>query len=281
MNKTWNVRGRLVELSSPMIMGVINLTPDSFYRDSRVDTTSGAVAIASQMLADGADIIDVGGYSSRPGAPDIAAEEELRRVLPVVLELTREFPRALISIDTFRSEVGRAALDAGVSIINDISSGDLDPALPPLAASHTVPYVAMHMRGTPQTMNELTQYDDLVTDIIGYFSKKLSWLTSLGLKDIVIDPGFGFAKTVDQNFTLLHRLPALSILQRPILAGLSRKSMIWRTLEVSPGESLNGTTALNMAALMNGASILRVHDVQPAMECVKLWKRLVAGSPSR
>jgi dihydropteroate synthase len=276
MNKTWNVRGRLVDVSSPLVMGVINLTPDSFYAGSRSASLQDAVQVAGQMIADGADIIDVGGYSSRPGAVDISADEEVGRILPVVKELVKEYPKTLISVDTFRSSVGGPALDAGASMINDISGGSIDVTLPSLAAAHNVPYIAMHMRGTPQTMNSLTQYDDLISDIIGYFEKKLAWLTSLGVKDIVIDPGFGFAKTVDQNFVLLHQLSALRILGRPILAGLSRKSMIWRTLEVSPEESLDGTTALNMTALLNGASILRVHDVKPAKHCIKLWMRLTA-----
>jgi dihydropteroate synthase len=276
MNKTWNVRGRVIDVSSPLVMGVINVTPDSFYPASRHDSAQDALKVAGQMVADGADIIDVGGYSSRPGAEDIPADEEVRRTLPVVKALVREFPRTLISIDTFRSQVGAAALDAGATMINDISAGNLDAKLPSLAVSHNVPYVAMHMRGTPATMNNLTQYDDVVGEVLGYLEKRIAWLTAQGLKDLVIDPGFGFAKTVDQNFKLLRQLGALKMLGRPILTGLSRKSMIWRTLEVSPEESLDGTTALNMAALLNGASILRVHDVKPAKQCIKLWTRLTA-----
>jgi dihydropteroate synthase len=276
MNKTWNVRGRLVDVSSPLIMGVINLTPDSFYAGSRLSSTADVLRAVEQMIKEGADIIDMGGYSSRPGATDITVEEEIQRTLPVVQATVREFSNILISIDTFRSKVAERVLDAGAHLVNDISAGELDPALPSLAASAGVPYVAMHMKGTPQTMNTLTHYDDLVHDIIAYFHKKLAWLTHLGLKDIVIDPGFGFAKTVDQNFVLLHNLSALKVLGRPILAGVSRKSMIWRTLETTPEESLNGTTALNMAALINGASILRVHDVKAARECVTLWSRMNA-----
>jgi dihydropteroate synthase len=274
MNKTWNVRGRLVDVSSPMIMGVINLTPDSFYSGSRMSSMPEVFRVVEQMINEGASIIDIGGYSSRPGAVDISVDEEIERTLPIVSGVVREFPEVIVSIDTFRSEVAKRALDAGVAMINDISAGDLDPALPSLAASHGVPFIAMHMRGTPQTMNALTQYDDLLHDILAYFDRKLNLLSSLGLKDIVIDPGFGFAKTVDQNFTILHHMSALKILGKPILVGLSRKSMIWRTLDITPEESLNGTTALNMAALINGASILRVHDVKSAKECVKLWTRL-------
>lgn len=274
MNKTWNVRGRVVDVSSPLIMGVINITPDSFYAGSRVTNTADVVQTVGQMLSEGADIIDVGGYSSRPGASDISVEEELHRTTPVIAELARNFPKSLISIDTFRSQVAQSALDAGASMINDISAGELDPELPPLAATHSVPYVAMHMRGTPQTMTKMTEYKDLMVDIVGYFEKKINWLAGLGLKDIVIDPGFGFAKTVDQNFAMLRDLSALTIFEKPILVGLSRKSMVWRTLDTTPEESLNGTTALNMLALNNGASILRVHDVKAAKECVKLWSRI-------
>jgi dihydropteroate synthase len=259
-----------------MIMGVINLTPDSFYAGSRLASTSDVLRVVEEMIHEGAHIVDLGGYSSRPGATDITVEEEIQRTLPVVREVVREFSNVLISIDTFRSNVAEQALDAGVSMVNDISAGELDTALPSLAASHGVPFVAMHMKGTPQNMNTLTQYDDLVHDVITYFHRKLAWLSGLGLKDIVIDPGFGFAKTVDQNFILLHNLSALKVLGKPILAGLSRKSMIWRTLEITPEESLNGTTALNMAALINGASILRVHDVKAARECIKLWSRMNA-----
>jgi dihydropteroate synthase len=274
MNKTWNVRGRIVDVSSPMIMGVINLTPDSFYAGSRMNSISDVLRTVEQMLNEGADIIDLGGYSSRPAAADISIDEEIQRTLPVVRDISRSFPTLMLSIDTFRSKVAQSALEAGASMINDISAGELDPALPSLAVLHSVPYVAMHMRGTPQTMNSLTQYDDLISDIIRYFEKKIAWLTAMGLKDIVIDPGFGFAKTVEQNFVLLRDLSALKLFEKPIVAGLSRKSMIWRTLDVTPEDSLNGTTALNMLALNNGASILRVHDVKAAKECVKLWNRM-------
>jgi len=275
MNKTWNVRGRVVDLSSPMVIGVINLTPDSFYKTSRLGDASQAVARAEQMLSEGADIIDVGGYSSRPGADDISEEEEIQRTIPVVLTIARAFPNLLLSIDTFRPEIARQAIDAGANVINDISGGELNGnVLPTLCAANKLPLIAMHMKGTPQTMASLAVYDDLVKEVIGYFQRKLDEFSKIGLTDVVIDPGFGFAKTLEQNFLLLGHLEALKILGKPIAAGLSRKSMIWRTLDISPEESLNGTTALNMAALMNGATILRVHDVKEASECVKLWKRM-------
>ena len=275
MNKTWNVRGRLVDLSSPLVMGVINLTPDSFYEGSRHNEASDALRQAEEMVTEGADIIDVGGYSSRPGAADISEEEELQRTIPVIQAITKRFPKLLVSVDTFRSQVAARALDAGANILNDISGGSLNnDAMPALCASHQVPYIAMHMRGTPQTMNGMTQYNDLLKDILTYFQARLVKFSQMGVRDVVVDPGFGFAKTVDQNFTLLRNLSVLKILGRPVLTGLSRKSMIWRTLDTSPEESLNGTTALNMAALMNGASVLRVHDVKEARECVKLWARM-------
>lgn len=255
-------------------MGVINVTPDSFYSVSRADEQQ-ALRKAEQMLSGGADLIDVGGYSSRPGAEDITEEEELRRTIPVIGQIARTFPGALLSIDTFRTEVARQAIDAGASVINDISAGEMNGnSLAKLCAAHKLPLIAMHMKGTPQTMNSMTNYDDLVKEVIGYFQRKLDDFAKIGVTDIVVDPGFGFAKTVDQNFQLLRDLSALRILGRPILAGLSRKSMIWRTLDISPEESLNGTTALNMVALVNGASILRVHDVREARQCVELWRKM-------
>jgi dihydropteroate synthase len=278
MNKTWNVRGRLIDLSSPLVMGVINLTPDSFFKGSRHNDASQAVATVKQMISEGADIIDVGGYSSRPGAEDIPVEEELRRTIPVVQAIAGAFPGLLLSIDTFRPEVAKQAIVAGANVVNDISGGDLnDNALPALCATNKLPFIAMHMRGTPQTMSGLAVYDDLLKEVIDHFHRKLDAFSKIGLADVVVDPGFGFAKSVEQNFQLLAHLAALRILGKPIMAGLSRKSMIWRSLDISPEESLNGTTALNMAALMNGATILRVHDVKEARQCVKLWTRMTAS----
>lgn len=274
MNKTWNVRGQLVDLSTPLVMGVINLTPDSFYSGSR-STSDDVLHKADQMIADGADIIDIGGYSSRPNAEDIPEADELARAIPAISKIVKEFPKVLISIDTFRTEVARQAIDCGASLVNDISAGELNNnKLPEMCASLKLPLIAMHMKGTPQTMNNFATYDNLLEEVVDYFQKKLTAFLQMGLSDVVVDPGFGFAKTVEHNFMLLKRLSTLKILGKPILAGLSRKSLIWRTLNISPEESLTGTTALNMAALMNGASILRVHDVREARQCVALWKKI-------
>lgn len=271
---TLNVRGRLVNLSTPKVMGILNVTPDSFYEGSRHVTEKDIVQHAEKMLAHGATFLDIGGYSSRPGADDIGEEEELRRVLPAMRAVMKAFPDAMVAIDTFRSGVAAAAVDAGASIVNDISAGTLDPNMPATVARLGVPYIAMHMRGTPKTMNTLTEYDDLVGDIIRYFHEKIASFHQLGIKDIIVDPGFGFAKTVDQNFKLLSRLRELRILGKPILVGLSRESMIWRTLMTSPDNALNGTTCLNTVALLNGASILRVHDVREAADTITLVSRL-------
>jgi len=225
-------------------------------------------------VKDGADIIDVGGYSSRPGADDISADEEEQRVVGVIKAIAKEFSNVLISIDTFRSEVAAKALDAGATIINDITGGDHDPALRKLAISRRTPYIVMHMRGTPKTMNQLTQYENVVKDVVKALQKKVNDYQQEGLTDIAIDAGFGFAKTVEQNFGMLSNLEAFAMIGRPLLVGVSRKSMIWRTLEIKPEDALNGTTALNMVALLKGADILRVHDVKEAVECVKLYNRI-------
>jgi dihydropteroate synthase len=219
-------------------------------------------------------MIDIGGYSSRPGADDISVEEELRRVTGVVEAAAKNFPGTPISIDTFRSEVAVRALDAGAHIINDITGGDHDPLLVKLAIARRAPYIVMHMKGTPKDMNQKAQYEDVVKEVLTSLQKKVFELGQIGLTDIAVDPGFGFAKNVEQNFTMLSNLDAFRITGKPVLAGLSRKSMIWRTLEIKPEEALNGTTALNMVALMKGASILRVHDVKEAKECVKLYERV-------
>ncbi|HEX7014056.1 MAG TPA: dihydropteroate synthase [Cyclobacteriaceae bacterium] len=271
---TLNVRGRLINLSTPRVMGILNVTPDSFYEGSRHVTEKDIVQHAEKMLAYGATFLDVGGYSTRPGAEEVSEEEELRRVLPAIRAVMKAFPDAMVAIDTFRSAVATAAVDAGASMVNDISAGNLDPQMPATVARLEVPYIAMHMRGTPRTMNTLTDYEDLVSDIIRYFHEKIGAFHQLGIRDIIVDPGFGFAKTVDQNFRLLSRLGELRILGKPILTGLSRKSMIWRTLMTTPDNALNGTTCLNTVALLNGASILRVHDVREAVDTITLVSRL-------
>lgn len=274
-NKTWNVGGRILDFSSPKVMGILNVTPDSFYDGSRYNNTDTAMKHAEKMIGDGADMIDVGGYSTRPGADDISPGEEAGRVTPVIAAIAKNFPRIPISVDTFRSEVAAKALDAGATIINDITGGDHDPRLRKLATEYHAPYIIMHMRGTPKTMNELTQYDDVVKDVLTALQKKAHEFSLAGVTDIAVDAGFGFAKNVEQNFEILRNLEAFGIIGKPLLVGISRKSMIWRTLNIKPDDALNGTTALNMAALMKGADILRVHDVREALECVKLYGRIV------
>lgn len=251
-------------------MGILNVTPDSFYDGGRYTQEHSFLRQAEKMIAEGADFIDVGGYSTRPGATEISVKEELARVIPVINSIKKEFPSASISIDTFRASVAKAAVEEGAEMINDISAGELDTSMIDTVAGLQVPYVAMHMRGTPQTMSQLTIYENLLMEMLEYFHRKVYQLKTAGIKDIIIDPGFGFAKTVDQNFELLTHLERLHILEKPLLVGLSRKSMIWRTLKITSEASLNGTTALNTLALLKGASILRVHDVKEAKEVIHL-----------
>lgn len=270
INKTLNIRGELVSLATPCVMGILNVTPDSFYDGGRNSTEKNILAQAEKMLRDGATFIDVGGYSTRPNAPEVAPEEEIRRVVPAIQALVKEFPLVRISIDTFRASAAEAAVDAGASMVNDVSGGELDPTMFETVARLKVPYILMHMRGTPQTMSTLTEYQNLTKDIQDYFHNKLNLLTRAGVKDIIIDPGFGFAKTREQNFEVLRSLSVFQQLGRPILAGLSRKSLIWKTLGITANDALNGTTSLNTVALLSGASILRVHDVKEAKETVDL-----------
>jgi dihydropteroate synthase len=266
-----NIKGQLIDLEVPRVMGILNITPDSFYAGSRYKDEKEIIGAAQSMLEEGADFLDIGGYSSRPGAEEISAEEEKHRVLTAVRYVSREFPQAIISVDTFRAEVAREAIcDCGAHIVNDISGGDADPEMTELITKLNVPYIIMHMRGTPQTMQKNPVYEDVVSEILIWFSQKTVSLMAAGVKDIIIDPGFGFGKNAEHNFTLLRRLKEFSIAGLPIMAGLSRKSVIWKTLNITPGESLNGTSVLNAVALMNGADILRVHDVKEAVETVKL-----------
>jgi dihydropteroate synthase len=272
-NKTLNIRGRLIDLSVPKVMGIINLTPDSFYEGSRHQ----AVAVIKQvevMLKEGADFIDVGGYSSRPGAADVSLDEELQRTIPVIKEIHNVFPEAVLSIDTFRSEVALQAMQCGASMVNDISAGGLDDKMFEVIGKLGVPYILMHMRGTPQSMKQLTKYENLIKDLTDYFHQKIFSAHAAGIKDIILDVGFGFAKKVEQNFELLRQLSHFHIFEKPLLVGISRKSMISTSLGISTEEALNGTTVLNSIALMNGATILRVHDVKEAVECVKLFNKL-------
>jgi dihydropteroate synthase len=274
MKKTLNIGGKLLDLSTPQVMGILNVTPDSFYPGSRVLQVEDAYKKAERMISEGASILDLGGHSTRPGADAVSEEEELKRVLPMVEMIRKRFPEAIISIDTFRSSVARQAVEAEAHIINDIAGGNLDPLMFETVAELNVPYILMHSRGTPQTMKELNQYDDLVTDVLRELQSKIYQLRQLGVKDIVADMGFGFAKNADQNYILLRELKAFQPLDVPLLVGVSRKSMIWRKLDISPDQSLNGTTVLNTVALLNGASILRVHDVKEAVEAVKLIQLL-------
>lgn len=276
--KTINAGGRLLDFSEPKVMGILNITPDSFYPDSRTQTVAAALVKAEKMLSDGAAILDIGAYSSRPGASDIPPDEEQARLLPVVAAIKRQFPQAILSIDTFRASVAEASIAEGADIINDISGGELDPLMFETIARLQVPYILMHMRGTPLTMTSLTQYDDIFKEIMQYFSSKLTVLSSLNVHDIILDPGFGFAKTADQNFRLLNNLELFKTTGLPVLAGLSRKKTIWQTLGVSSNEALNGTTVLNTVALMKGADLLRVHDVKEAIEAVKLVSSLSHSS---
>ncbi|MCS6820967.1 MAG: dihydropteroate synthase [Microscillaceae bacterium] len=274
MKKTLNLNGTLLSLEKPCVMGILNITPDSFYAGSRVQTEKEILSQAEKHLSEGATFLDVGGYSSRPNAEHISEQEELQRVLPAIRLIRQHFPQAYISVDTFRAEVAKQAIYEGASIVNDISGGSLDSEMFPTVAQAKAPYVLMHMKGTPQTMTTLTHYDNILAEILQYFAQKIEKLTELGIKDIIIDVGFGFAKTLEQNFYLLKHLQQFHTLGLPLLVGLSRKSMIWRTLQISPEEALNGTTALNMVALLQGATILRVHDVKEAMQTITLWCNL-------
>ena len=271
---TINCRGQLIDCSEPRVMGILNLTPDSFFDGGKYKDEHSILTQVETMIQQGADFIDVGGYSSRPGADDVASSEELNRVVPAIEVISKRFPECLISIDTFRSEVADGAIASGACMINDISGGDRDPKMPKVAAKHQVPYIFMHMRGTPQTMNQLTQYEDVVLEVTQELAKKLKQLRALGLNDLIADPGFGFAKTLEQNYTLLNHLEHLKLLEVPILVGLSRKSMIYRLLETQPDHALNGTSVANTIALIKGANILRVHDVLQATEAIRLIKAL-------
>ncbi len=269
-----NCKGRLIIAERPIVMGIINATPDSFFADSRTAALQEVVDKAGRMLEDGVGILDLGGQSTRPGSELVDAEAELQRVVPAIESIHQYFPDSIISVDTFYGSVAQAAVHAGASIVNDVSGGTMDERMIPMVGELKVPYVCMHMRGTPQTMHQFTNYQDLAGEVIDFFIKKIEACRLAGIHDIIIDPGFGFAKTFDQNFELLNRLELLKILSKPILVGISRKGTIWKTLGITPEKALNGTTVLNTIALMKGASILRVHDVKEAVEAVKLVEAL-------
>ena len=271
---TINCNGKLIDLSTPKVMGILNLTPDSFYDGGKYGDIDAAISQVEVMLRDGATFIDVGAYSSRPGATDISVEEEERRLIPVVRQLVTTFPEIVISVDTFRASVAKKAIEAGAAIVNDISAGMLDDDMMAVVGALQVPYIMMHMRGTPQTMKQLTTYDNFLKEVMYYFSERVAVAKSHKINDLVIDPGFGFAKTTAQSFELLNNLDLLEAFEVPVLAGVSRKSMIYKTLDTTEDVALNGTTVLNTIAITKGARILRVHDVKEAMEVISLSNAL-------
>ena len=272
VQKSLNCKGELLDLSQPVVMGILNVTPDSFFDGGKHADFSAVLSQADKMLREGAAILDIGGASSRPGAAEVSESEELHRVIPIVELLHQNFPEALLSVDTWRSSVARSAVETGASLVNDISGGRLDSGMFDTVARLGLPYVLMHMQGTPEDMQKSPEYEDVVTEVLDFFIQKIAVLRSLGVKDIVLDPGFGFGKTVEHNFSLLKNLHVFqNVLNLPVLAGLSRKSMICKPLGIKPAEALNGTSALHMVALQQGADILRAHDVREAMEVIHLW----------
>jgi dihydropteroate synthase len=272
---TINCKGQIIDLSTPKIMGILNITPNSFYDGGKYSLENNAISQVEKMLIEGATFVDIGAYSSKPNAEFVSEEEELNRIIPVVKAILKEFPETLLSVDTFRSSIAQECIDNGAALINDISAGNLDEKMIEVIASNNVPYIMMHLRGTPQTMQSQTNYDNIIKEIITYFSDKINKARSFGINDLIIDPGFGFAKTTNQNYEILSNLELFKILELPLLTGVSRKSIIYKTLDISPDEALNGTTVLNTIAITKGATILRVHDVKEAMECVKLCEKLV------
>lgn len=273
--KTINIKGELLELSQPIVMGILNITPDSFFAESRKQDEQEIVARVAEILTQGGKIVDIGAQSTRPSSTLLSSKEEIERLKPALNIINKEFPDAILSVDTFYSDVARFCVEEhGVDIINDISGGEMDKNMFDTVASLNVPYILMHMRGTPQTMSKLTDYDNLIQDIFYYFSKKIAELHLKGVNDIIIDPGFGFSKTIDQNYELMASLKGFSIFDLPLLVGISRKKMIYNLIDSTAEASLNGTSILNTFALQNGADILRVHDVKEAVEAVKITEKL-------
>ena len=271
---TINCKGQLIDLEIPKVMGILNITPNSFFDGGKYKDESEILSQVAKMLSDGATFIDIGAYSSKPNAEFVSETEEMNRIIPVIDLILNKFPEALLSIDTFRSEVAKVAIENGAAIINDISAGKLDDKMLETVAKYNVPYIMMHMRGTPQTMQTMTHYDDIIKEMLFYFSERVSMARSFGINDLIVDPGFGFAKTLEQNYEVLQKLELLKILDLPLLAGVSRKSMIYKVLNTTANEALNGTTVLNTVALSKGAKILRVHDVKEAMEAVVLFEKI-------
>ncbi|WP_158974086.1 dihydropteroate synthase [Cellulophaga sp. L1A9] len=271
---TINCKGDLIEIGAPKIMGILNTTPDSFYDGGKYKNETEIIHQVQKMLADGATFIDIGGYSSKPGALHVSDEEELNRVAPIVALVLKNFPECKISIDTFRSKVAEACIQEGAAMINDISAGNLDLEMMNIVAKYQVPYIMMHMKGTPQNMQKNIQYDNLLTDILSYFSERIAAANDNKINDIILDPGFGFSKTLDQNYELMQKLELLKNAKKPILVGISRKSMVYNVLKTDAQHALNGTTSLNTIALLKGANILRVHDVKEAAECIAIVQQL-------
>jgi len=271
---TLNCRGKLLVIDRPMVMGIINITPDSFYAGSRLQVMDDILKQAEKMIKEGASFLDIGAQSSRPGSELLSADEELTRIGDAIAEIHRRFPETVISVDTFHSKVAAETVAAGASLINDISAGFMDTRMLSLVASLQVPYICMHMKGTPQNMHQDIFYENIVTDVVDFFIERIASCKKAGIHDIIIDPGFGFGKTIAHNFTLLKNLSAFSIFENPLLLGISRKSTIYKTLGTTADQALNGTTVLNTIGIMNGANILRVHDVKEAVEAVTLVSRL-------
>ncbi|MFW2377124.1 MAG: dihydropteroate synthase [Cellulophaga baltica] len=271
---TINCKGDLIDITDPKIMGVLNCTPDSFYDGGKYKNETEIINQVQKMLVDGATFIDIGAYSSRPGALQVNEEEELKRIIPIVTLVLKEFPECKISIDTFRSKVAEACIQGGAALINDISAGNLDLNMMSVVAKHQVPYIMMHMKGTPQDMQQNTNYTNLLTDILSYFSEKIATAHDKKINDLIIDPGFGFSKTIAQNYELMQKLELLKNTKKPLLVGISRKSMIYKILKTDAKNALNGTTSLNTIALLKGANILRVHDVKEASECIAIVQQL-------
>jgi len=266
-----NCKGKLLTFDRPKIMGILNITPNSFYDGGKHNEVSSALNQMEKLLLEGADIIDIGAYSTQPKAPFVSEEEELNRMISFIKEAVKQFPEAILSIDTFRSEVAKQALTEGAHIINDVSGGKLDDKMFETVGGFQAPYILMHMKGTPQTMQQFTDYKDVVKEMMYYFSEQIQLAKQAGIKDVIVDPGFGFSKTLDQNYEVLSKLELFQLLEVPVLSALSRKSMIYRFFDYSPQEALNGTTVLNTISLIKGAQLLRVHDVKKAVECVKLY----------
>ncbi|MBR9923026.1 MAG: dihydropteroate synthase [Bacteroidetes bacterium] len=272
--RTLNCRGKLLDLSEPQIMGILNITPDSFFDGGKYNQKDSIIEQCARMIREGASILDIGGMSSRPGAKVISAEEEKTRVLPVIEMLRQEFPDVILSLDTIRGSVAKKGLEKGIHIINDISAGSIDPSILEITARYKAPYVLMHMQGRPENMQDNPVYANILEEVYDFFVAAIDRLRGMGIRDIIADPGFGFGKKVEDNYALLKHLRLFSNLEIPLLAGVSRKSMVCKVLNVNPDKALNGTTALHMVALQQGARILRVHDVREAAETIKLWQQL-------